>query len=90
MKQPKSASLNLTPSSSAADASNFSSHIKKSPDPEVGNEIDASATAPAIDEKIQRHIGRKLKASYEELIKQPVPDKFRNLLDELQRKEKKQ
>ena len=90
MKQPKSASLNLTTLSSEADASNFSSHIKKSPDPEAGNETDECAAAPTIDEKIQRHIGRKLKASYEELIKQPVPDKFRNLLDELQRKEKKQ
>lgn len=90
MKQPKSASLNLTTLSSEADASNFSSHIKKSRGSEVGNETDECAAAPAIDEKIQRHIGRKLKASYEELIKQPVPDKFRNLLDELQRKEKKQ
>jgi Anti-sigma factor NepR len=90
MKQPKSASLNLTTLSSEADASNFSSHMKKSADQEAGKETDESASAPAIDDKVQRHIGRKLKASYEELIKQPVPEKFRNLLEELQRKEKKQ
>jgi hypothetical protein len=46
------------------------------------------APAPELDAKIQRHLGQKLKASYDDLIRQPVPDKFRELLEELERKEK--
>jgi len=39
---------------------------------------------------IQGHLGRKLKASYDEIIRQPVPDRFRQLLEELERREKKE
>ena len=39
---------------------------------------------------IQGYLGRKLKASYDELVRQPVPDKFRQLLEELERREKKE
>ena len=42
-----------------------------------------------IGQDIQSHLGRKLKASYEDLVRQPVPDKFRQLLEELERREKK-
>lgn len=48
------------------------------------------AIEPAIDQRIQNHLGRKLKEAYEELVRQPVPDKFHQLLEELERKEKKQ
>jgi Anti-sigma factor NepR len=44
----------------------------------------------AIGSDIQGHLGRKLKASYDELVRQPVPDKFRQLLEELERREKKE
>ena len=44
---------------------------------------------PAVDLAIQNHLGRKLKASYDELVRQPVPDKFRLLLEVLERQEKK-
>jgi hypothetical protein len=44
----------------------------------------------AVDQAIQNHLGRKLKATYDDLVQQPVPDKFRQLLDELERQEKKQ
>ena len=54
------------------------------------NALNAQPDQPAVDQAIQRHLGRKLKASYDELIKQPVPDKFRQLLEELERKETKQ
>jgi hypothetical protein len=43
-----------------------------------------------IDQAIQKHIGRKLQATYNDLVNQPVPDKFRQLLDELEQQEKKQ
>jgi Anti-sigma factor NepR len=42
-----------------------------------------------IGQDIQIHLGKKLKASYEAIVRQPVPDKFKELLDELERREKK-
>jgi hypothetical protein len=45
---------------------------------------------PMLDLAIQKHLGRKLQATYNDLVSQPVPDKFRQLLDELERQEKKQ
>jgi hypothetical protein len=51
---------------------------------------DAGVTNKAvIGQDIQTHLGQRLKASYDELVRQPVPDKFRQLLDELERREKK-
>jgi|LNFM01.1.fsa_nt_gb hypothetical protein len=48
-----------------------------------------TAVEAMIDRNIQNHLGMKLKESYEELVRQPVPDKFHQLLEELERKEKK-
>ena len=42
-----------------------------------------------VDRKVQAHLGRKLKHAYQELVDEPVPDKFLQLLDELKRKEGK-
>jgi len=55
----------------------------------VGNGIDSPAAKPGVDKDVRNHLGRKLKASYDELVRQPVPDRFRQLLDELERQEKK-
>jgi Anti-sigma factor NepR len=46
------------------------------------------ADEPALGQDIQSHLGRTLKASYEDMIRQPVPDKFHQLLKELERREK--
>jgi hypothetical protein len=43
---------------------------------------------PILGQDIQSHLGRTLKASYEEMVRQPVPDKFHQLLKELERREK--
>ena len=51
---------------------------------------EGAAVEPAIDQRIQNHLGRTLKQAYEELVRQPVPDKFHQLLEELERQEKKQ
>jgi hypothetical protein len=40
-----------------------------------------------LERDIQAHLGRQLRALYDEVANQPVPDRFRMLLDELQRKE---
>lgn len=55
-----------------------------------GNSTVDAGAAPAIDQRIQNHLGRKLKEAYDDLVRQPVPDKFKKLLEELERQEKKQ
>ena len=54
-----------------------------------GNSAVHAETDPALDERIQNHLGRKLKEAYADLVRQPVPDKFSKLLAELERQEKK-
>lgn len=36
--------------------------------------------------ELGEHIGRKLRAMFEDVAAEPVPEKFRELLDELERK----
>jgi len=55
-----------------------------------GNGGANQAGKAAIGADIQGYLGRKLKASYDELVRQPVPDEFRQLLEELERREKKE
>jgi hypothetical protein len=38
---------------------------------------------PTLDREIQARIGDKLRAMYDELLEQPVPDRFSDLLDRL-------
>ena len=38
---------------------------------------------------VHEHIGRQLKAMFDEVVTQPVPDKLRKLLEELERKQSK-
>lgn len=40
-----------------------------------------------LDPRLQAHIGRKLREHYDEIIAQPVPDRFMALLDQLERRE---
>jgi hypothetical protein len=39
-----------------------------------------------LAENVQAHLGRHLKAVYAEIANQPVPDRFAQLLDDLERK----
>ena len=55
---------------------------KENLDPE---EIDAGG--PAINDYVQEQIGSKLKALFDEPAKQPVPDRFVELLQALAKKE---
>lgn len=43
--------------------------------------------ASSIDADIQSHIGRQLRAGYMDILNQPVPDRFLDLLAELDRKQ---
>jgi hypothetical protein len=47
---------------------------------------DKLATDPKLDSTSQKRIGDQLRAMYDELVQQPVPDRFKNLLDQLEKK----
>lgn len=40
-------------------------------------------TNPSLPSAIQDHIGRQLRAAYEDVLKEPVPDRFLALLQQL-------
>ena len=40
-------------------------------------------TDPKLDSGSQKRIGDQLRAMYDELMQQPVPDRFKDLLDQL-------
>ncbi len=41
----------------------------------------------ALEPDVQAHLGRQLRALYDEVASQPVPDRFRILLEQLEAKE---
>ena len=45
----------------------------------------ARARSSALPERIQAQIGHRLAAIYDEVLLQPIPDRFHLLLDELER-----
>jgi hypothetical protein len=52
----------------------------------VENAIDGD-TSGGIDSAIQGALGRKLRESYDEVVREKVPDKFMTLLDQLKKSE---
>jgi hypothetical protein len=44
----------------------------------------------SLDHKLQSHIGSKLKQYYNEIVSESVPDRFKMLLDQLEKTESKQ
>ena len=42
-----------------------------------------ASSEPSLDRTIQARIGDNLRAMYDELLQQPVPDRFRDLLGKL-------
>jgi hypothetical protein len=44
------------------------------------------ATDPRLDNVSQKRIGDQLRAMYDDLVQQPVPERFRDLLAELEGK----
>jgi hypothetical protein len=47
---------------------------------------DKLTTDPKLDSGSQKRIGDQLRAMYDELMQQPVPDRFKDLLDQLDKK----
>jgi hypothetical protein len=50
------------------------------PDASVNAKLGAD---PILDSGSQKRIGDQLRAMYDELMQQPVPDRFKDLLDQL-------
>lgn len=53
------------------------------PDDELGDKL---STDPKLDNVSQKRIGDQLRAMYDDLVQQPVPDRFIDLLAELEGK----
>lgn len=52
-----------------------------------GDDVDpVGGEQPALDRNVQGRIGSHLRAMYDELMQQPIPDRFVDLLAELERK----
>jgi hypothetical protein len=47
----------------------------------------ASATSAMLEPDLQAHIGRTLRAVYDEVVNEAVPERFRQLLEDLERKQ---
>lgn len=60
---------------------------KRKPDQEPEHPTAADATAAGGGFPMHEHIGRQLRGIFDEVVTQPVPEKFRQLLDELERKQ---
>lgn len=41
-----------------------------------------------IDQPVQAHLGEQLKRYFSSIVSEPVPDRFANLLDELEKRER--
>jgi len=53
-----------------------------------GSLSDKLAPNPKLDSTSQKRIGDQLRAMYDELVQQPVPDRFKLLLEQLDKKDK--
>ncbi len=53
----------------------------------ASTKVVVSSARPAIDDVIERHIGEKLRQAYADVLTEPVPQRFVDLLDRLARGE---
>ena len=55
----------------------------------VGNgRSEKTGTKPVLDRQVQAHIGRKLKAVYDEVAAEPLPKEIMDLLSQLESRSK--
>jgi hypothetical protein len=53
----------------------------------MSNTSDNDRPVPSIETKLQAHIGRQLRQLYDQIVSEPVPDRFKELLDQLEQRE---
>ncbi len=51
-----------------------------------GSDMDAQVKVATLGPDLQRNIGRQLRSLYDEVLNEPVPDRLRELLQQLDRK----
>jgi len=54
---------------------------------ELGAASSHLAPAHGLDSEVQAHLGQQLKAMYQSLVEQPIPDRLLNLLSQLEKEE---
>ena len=55
---------------------------------QVVRDVNRTDKGPELDGELQAHIGRHLKAAYDDILGQSVPDRFVDLLKKLEEKER--
>ncbi|TBW40388.1 hypothetical protein EYW49_04175 [Siculibacillus lacustris] len=48
---------------------------------------DDDRPTPTLEPKLQAHIGRQLRQLYDQMVSEPVPDRFKSLLEQLESRE---
>jgi hypothetical protein len=56
--------------------------------PQTPAQTPPTPSAQPLEADVQAHLGRQLRAVYDEMASQPVPDRFIQLLDALERKQR--
>lgn len=64
-----------------------SKSVEPAQDSVAADKLDATDAVASLDPAIQGALGRKLRESYEEVVKEAVPDKFMLLLNQLKQAE---
>lgn len=54
-------------------------------EPRMRNQTDGKVEGGKVDKRIQGEIGKQLRAVYEDVVKEPVPDRFLELLRKLEK-----
>ena len=54
--------------------------------PDAGLDEERSEAPAPLGEEVKDHIARQLKAIFDEVVNQPVPDRFLDLLNQLDKK----
>jgi hypothetical protein len=56
------------------------------PEESLSDKLMSDTNDPKLDRVTQSRIGDQLRAMYDDLVQQPVPDRFRDLLSQLEHK----
>jgi hypothetical protein len=62
---------------------------ERPPSQAKANDMSTNLDGPKLDRSTQTRIGDQLRAMYHDLMEQPVPDKFKALLDQLEQRDQK-
>ena len=60
--------------------------VEMSPEDDIIPQASQSPRGAILEADLQAHIGRQLRAVYDEVVNEAVPDRFLRLLEELDRK----